>query len=149
MDAKAPNWMTDYAAARQQSEKEKKPMVVVLSSGKKGWQKLSRDGKLGNVAMRFLADKYICLYVNTATADGRELAADFEMSGLGIVISDQSGRRQAFRHEGDLEGSAIDRYLERYSDPDRVLQFTETNPAEFGQVNAGPSFQGFFPACAT
>jgi hypothetical protein len=125
----APSWQTDYPAARKIGAAEKKPVAVILAPGRKGWQKLSQDGSLSKEVRRILADKYVCVHIDTTNADGKSLAEDFEMAdGLGIVISDRSGKLQAFRHEGDLADDSLVRYLTRYGDPDYVVKSTETNP---------------------
>jgi hypothetical protein len=126
----SPSWVTDYAAAREQCAKEHKPLVVVLGSGKAGWKKLGREG-ISPEARTVLADQYICVHVNTATSEGRQLAKEFGMpNGLGIVISDRTGELQAFRHEGDLTEEKLARYLTKYSDPEYVVQVTMTNPGK-------------------
>ena len=87
-----------------------------------------RAGSYG-AGQGLLADNYVCLYVDTEHIAGRELAASFEMGGPGLVISDGTGEVQAFRHEGDLSNNRLLKYLQRFSDPDRVVMVTETNPA--------------------
>jgi hypothetical protein len=126
-----PSWTTDYGAAREQSAREAKPLVVVLGAGRTGCQDLTNDGGLGSEAREILANSYICVHVNTATPDGKRLAREFAMpSGQGIVISDRTGDYQAFWHEGDLANADLVRYLTRYSDPQYVAYTTATNPSQ-------------------
>jgi hypothetical protein len=128
-----PAWVTDYGAARKQGASAKKPLVVVLSSGANSWQKLSREGALSSEALKAFKDKYICIFINTATEEGKNLATAFDIpSGLGIVISDRTGDLQAFRHEGDLANADLVRYLDRYGDPNYVVLQTESNPGRHG-----------------
>lgn len=125
----APNWRTDYGPARNQAQIERKPLAVFVGSGEAGWEKLARDGKLEKDIERILAANYICVYVDAKTKSGRRLAAALEIEeSLGIVISDSSGDYMAFHHEGDLARPDLERYLKRYSDPNRDLTTTETNP---------------------
>ena len=77
----APSWQTDYPAARKIGAAEKKPVAVILAPGRKGWQKLSQDGSLSKEVRRILADKYVCVHIDTTNADGKSLAEDFEMAG--------------------------------------------------------------------
>jgi hypothetical protein len=136
----SPSWNRDYASARKQGENEKKPVVVVVASGQDGWNKLARDGSLSDETKKILTNDFICVYVDTATEEGKRLAREFEISdALGIVISDRTGNRQAFRHEGDLANRDLSRYLRRYADPDRVVHVTETNPAEPTRLTSPPS----------
>jgi hypothetical protein len=149
--APSPSWNRDYALARKQGESEKKPLVVVVASGQGGWNKLAHDGSLSDEAKTILTNDYVCVYVDTATEEGKRLAREFEISdALGIVISDRTGNRQAFRHEGDLANPDLARYLKRYADPDRVVVSTETNPAEPARVRyAQPAPSIDWSNCAT
>jgi hypothetical protein len=126
----APSWITAYGQARELGKKAHKPLAVVIGTGKSGWDKLSQDSKLGPEIEGLLAANYVAVYVDAEQAEGKKLAADFNMrSGLGIVISDGSGELQAFHHEGSLSSEALGRYLRRYADPSRVVTSTETNPS--------------------
>jgi hypothetical protein len=146
-----PSWNRDYAMARKQGENEKKPLVVVVGSGQDGWNKLAQDGSLSDEAKKILTSDYVCFYIDTATEEGKRQARDFEISdALGIVISDRTGNRQAFRHEGDLANRDLSRYLRRFADPDRVVRVTETNPAEPTRVSSPQSGAIMeAPNCAT
>ncbi|HMC64736.1 MAG TPA: hypothetical protein VKI65_07340 [Gemmataceae bacterium] len=125
----APNWRTDYGPARNQAQMERRPLAVFVGSGKAGWEKLARDGKLGKDIEGILAANYVCVYVDANTRSGRRLATALEIEEpLGIVISDSGGDYMAFHHEGDLAKPDLERYLKRYSDPSRDVITTETNP---------------------
>jgi hypothetical protein len=166
-DLTAPSWSTDYFAASKQSARAKKPLAVFLGSGEAGYEQLDRDGKLTDEAKGLLASKYVCVYVNTDTPQGKRLAKAFEMpNGRGIVISDRTGDVQAFRHEGDLSGRELVRNLEWYADTDREVRVTETNPGQRSSNYAPttpapaaapayvapayyPNFNpGFYPSCS-
>jgi hypothetical protein len=126
-----PGWITDYGEAKKLSEMERKPIAAFVGSGVKGWNDISREGRLESDTGRLLAKSYVCLYVDTATEEGRRLARAFEISqSRGIVISNSNGKLQAFRHEGNLRNEDLTYYLERFSNPDLVVSHTETNPPE-------------------
>src|SRR6266542_6296240 len=126
--APSPNWMSDYVQGRRQGAIRNKPLAVFLAPGKGSWDKLTKEGNLGKEARHLLAERYVCVHVNTDTERGRQLARDFEVSGgVGLILSDRTGQLQAFRHEGTLPGDDLKSYLERYSAADRVTQATETH----------------------
>src|SRR5262249_22257722 len=121
-----PSWSTDYRSAQNLGNEEGKPLAVFIGSGTAGWEHLSREGKLDEQANRILASRYVCVYVDTSNDSGKQLAADFDVDHPALVISDRTGRLQAFRHEGDLQGEDLVRYLKRYAEPERVVRTTET-----------------------
>jgi len=124
-----PLWLKDYGKARQQGRKAHKPVCVVIGSGRSGWGDLSEEAKFGNEVNRLLAAHYVCLYVDTEHISGQRLAEAFDIAAdPGIVISDATGKLQAFRHEGQLSNSSLAGYLRRFADPERVVETTETNP---------------------
>ena len=61
---------------------------------------------------------------------------------MGIAISDVTGDKLAFYHEGDLANADLVRYLERYSDPNRVVEFTESNPGRRHGGGGGGCYGG-------
>jgi hypothetical protein len=129
-----PVWLTDYYAASEQGATRKKPVAVFLAAGVNGWKKLGHEGGLSREAQKLLASQYVCVHVDTATPEGKRLSRAFEIpSGLGIVLSDRTGRLQAFSHEGDLTDAKMVRYLQRYGDPRYVVFATETNPGEHAE----------------
>src|SRR5262245_23387356 len=77
-DTANPGWQNDYVAARSQAQREGKPLAVFLGSGESGWQKVGRDS---NEVKQVLANKYICVYVDSKTDEGKRLAEAFEMPG--------------------------------------------------------------------
>jgi hypothetical protein len=134
-----PRWQTDYPNAKKRGAELNKPLAVFLGSGADGWQKLAREGTLSDEARNILANKYVCVHIDTGTEEGQAWARAFEISGgLGIVISDHTGRQQAFRHEGDLDDPRLLQYLERYGDPSYVVRSTESNPGEQRGAYAEP-----------
>jgi hypothetical protein len=121
-----PTWQNDYSKAQEQAAGQKKPLVVVFGSGTDGWVKVIREAPTPDLT-KLLADKFVCVYVDTATPAGRKLAQDFDISGnLGLVISDQVGTSQAFWHQGDMTNKNMVHYLEKYGDPRVPVRGTET-----------------------
>jgi hypothetical protein len=117
-------WQNDYAAARRQGESAGKPLAVFIGSGKAGWEKVCRDD-MSSECKEALASKYVPCYIDVSTDEGRRLAPLFKVNGTGLVISDRTGELVAFRHEGDLSGGDLGRYLTRYADPSRAVSTTE------------------------
>lgn len=146
----APSWLTDYAQARKQGETEKKPVAVFLGSGKDGWTQLVRGGVLGVEQNQLLANSYVCLYADQTTPEGKALARSLGINQrVGVVISDHSGQFMAFYHEGDLESRALTGYLQKYSDPQRVVRTTESNPGNERRSYYGPTQPTWAPATSS
>src|SRR5262245_49052514 len=125
-----PPWERDYSTARQIGGKTQKPLVVFFGSGSMTWRQLTREGKPDADVVKLLSEQYVRLYVNGETAEGRNLARAFGLSGpRGLVISDRSGHLQAFRFDGDLAAQDLARCLARYGKPDHVVSTTEGNVA--------------------
>src|SRR5437879_6195837 len=97
-----PNWMKDYSLARQQGVTASKPLMVVIGTGIRGWDKVSQEGGLSKGVQQVLADSYVCVYLDTNDQKGKALAAVFEVHGRGMIISNRDASVQAFRHEGAL-----------------------------------------------
>src|SRR5918993_973363 len=70
---------------------------------------------------RLLANKFVCVYVDTDTAVGRSLAGAFEVASKGLVISDREGTSQAYSLSGDLTKDELSRTLATYAEPGRPL----------------------------
>jgi len=123
--SQTPTWQIDYAAARARAAVVGKPMAVFVGSGQDGWGSVVRDGSMDRAVNRLLAEKFVCLYVDTTTAAGRSLAGAFEVAGRGLVISDRKGTSQAYSLSGDLTKAELVRALEKYADAGEA-QATET-----------------------
>jgi hypothetical protein len=125
------SWHTDYPLAQRVGRRVCKPLAVFIGSGKTGWNQLTPDGQLGAEVKQLLGKKYVCVYVDTATKTGKQVASEFEIpKGPGLIVGDHTGRYQVFHHQGNLLSEQLLRYLRRYADRKRVVQTTETNPAE-------------------
>src|SRR5438874_4007896 len=119
--AMRPAWLKDYSLASERGTALQKPLAVFIGSGEAGWNEVSREGSLGREVNEVLASDYVCVYLDTDKREARQLAKQFQiMDGLGLVLSDRSGRLQAFRHEGGLGSTELQTYLRRYADPDRA-----------------------------
>jgi len=121
-----PTWLNDYTLAQLRVAAVQKPMAVFVGSGKDGWGKVVRDGVLDPDLKRTLANKFVCLYVDTDTAHGRSLAGAFEVASKGLVISDRAGTTQAYSLSGDLTKDELSRTLATYAEPDREVRSTES-----------------------
>jgi hypothetical protein len=122
----SPSWRADYSIALKEGQQSRKPLAVFIGTGKSGWDRLTKGGKLDSEINRVLSSKYVCVYVDTTQSAGRRLASDFELTdGVGIVLSDYTGTVQAFRHQGVLADRELLQKLNRYADPERVIRSTE------------------------
>ena len=121
-----PTWLNDYATAQTRVSTVKKPMAVFVGSGKDGWGKVVRDGALDPALNKLLANKFVCVYIDTDTAAGRSLAGAFEVASKGLIVSDRAGTAQAFSLSGDLTKDELSLTLAKYADPDQKVGTTET-----------------------
>ncbi len=134
----APNWQTDYRDAKALAARENKPLVVVMCTGAPAWNGISTEGSLSPEALKALKDSYVCLYVDTDTPKGRRLAADFDITGTALIISDKTGDLQAYRHDGVQSASQLAEVFRQYANPDRVVTTTDSNRAS--QSNYAPAY---------
>jgi hypothetical protein len=134
-------WISDYGEAHRRGLREHKPLAVFLAPG--GVNQLSEEGRWGKEVERLLEKHFVCVYVDTSKPSNKALAADFDLSeGKGIVISDHSGNKQAFRHEGRLSERQLERSLVRYADSERSVVTTETATSQ----SAAPPAPVYVPA---
>jgi hypothetical protein len=123
----SPQWMDDYSIAYELGQKEKKPLAVFVGSGPHGWNRLSRDGKLGREIEQILGASYVCVYLDADLEENKKLASSFDLARQrGLIISDQTGAKQAFRSEETLSNTDLARSLKKFADPDLVVTTTET-----------------------
>ncbi len=113
--AKGPDWKTDYRAAVQEGQKERKPLAVFVGSGPEGYQKVVRFGALTPSLEKILAGHYVCVYLDTSKPDGQRFARQVRLPNGGLVLSDRSGLFQAFRHDGALYPWDLKRHLLKHS----------------------------------
>jgi hypothetical protein len=125
------SWHGDYDEAYRLGSQRHKPLAVFLGKGPSGWQKVVEEGQFNAQSQKLLRENYVCVYLDTTRSEGAELAGSFEMrQGTGLVLSDHTGKAQAFRHEGSLSGSELEQKLRTYADRERVVQRTETDNVE-------------------
>lgn len=137
-------WSQDYAQARQQSAAESKPMAVILGNGQ-----LPEDGLTKEVS-DLLSTYYVCVYVDTTSPKGKELATAFGMT-TGIVLSDRTGAFETYRQQGALTNDLMPR-LKIYSTGTirttnyRAASTTNTGAASTGSV-VDPAPANYCPTC--
>src|SRR5689334_11190755 len=90
-----PAWQKDYKAAQALVNAAGKPMAVFVGSGKTGYESAVRDG-FDPAVSKLLAEKFVCLYVDTATDKGKVLAAALQVGDRGVVVSDRTGKAQVY-----------------------------------------------------
>lgn len=136
----APAWLHDYSMARELGSREKKPLVVVIGSGKTDWANLAKPAEQDDTINQTLRSSYVCLFVDTDTTDGQQLARSFEMSGPGVVISTRSGETQAFRKAGEVPAGELAKELSNCADDTYVARKLAPAPV---QTNYQPAYGGF------
>lgn len=115
-------WKSDYREALQQAESAKKPLAVFIGTGQDGWKTVSRDRDLDPSSRRVLTERYVCLYVDAATQDGKELAGRFGAKELPtLVLSDATRVYQAYRSSGGIPNGQLARVLQRHSGADDAV----------------------------
>lgn len=135
--AAVPTWKTDYATAREAAAAEQKPLAVFVGHGEAGYAKLV-GGAVPADAGRLLAANFVCMYVDTDSAAGKELASKFGLVE-GLVVSSKGGDVQALKHAGAVAPAALTGYLTKYADPAQVVTVTE-------KVNIAPAAPVIAPA---
>jgi hypothetical protein len=131
------SWHADYSAAQRLGREGHKPLAVFIGSGSAGWHQVSQEGQLSEHVKQLLVKNYICVYIDTDSQEGKQLATAFEVPNrLGLIVSDASGRYQAFYHKGGLPSETLANYLSRYADPELIIRTTETNTSEQTSRNA-------------
>jgi hypothetical protein len=119
-----PTWQSDYGKAMTAAAAQQKPMVVVVGKGEAGYAKVVTDGQIPGQAAQLLAANFVCVYVDTETPDGKDLAGQLGVS-QGLVISSKGGAVQALRHTGIVTPANLTGYLTKYGDPNRAVVTTE------------------------
>jgi len=137
--APAPTFAPTYSKALSIAQQQKKPVAVFIGQGAEGFTKLVTDGGLTADAAQALKTEFVCLYVDSTTEAGKDLAGSFQMTE-GVVISDRTGALQALRHEGAISPVVLTSYATTYSQP--ALAVTQTNyagrTALFGSMESRP-----------
>jgi hypothetical protein len=109
-----PSWQTDYAQAMTRASAERKPMAVFIGHGADRFKQILAEGTVPADAAKILQNSYVCMYLDTDTASGKDLAGRFAISE-GLVISGPGGTTQAYRHNGALTGAELTKQLGTYA----------------------------------
>jgi hypothetical protein len=141
--SQSPQWLNDYGQAQTRVAVVKKPMAVFVGNGNDGWASIVRDGGIDPAVKKLLAEKFVCVYVNTDTAAGKTLAAQFDVASHGLIISDRSGATQAYSLSGTLTKNELAETLEKYADSKDSVRSTETvvREAPAGRAAYVPTYQ--------
>jgi hypothetical protein len=119
----APAWQPDYPTAYAQSSTAHKPLAVFIGHGSGGAGSVVTKG-LTAEENKALADKFVALYVDADSAEGKKLATAFQITD-GLVISDATGGLQALKHGGAISQTELDGYLVKYAEPARQVTTTD------------------------
>jgi hypothetical protein len=133
----SPTWLDDYRAAQAQVTVAGKPMAVFVGAGKDGVASAIRDG-FDPAVSKLLAEKFVCLYVDSSTPAGKKVAAAFQVGDRGVVLSDRTGRTQAYSASGTISRAELSRALIAYGDVE-VAQKTDTPKTTTSGATSGPS----------
>src|SRR6516164_9428874 len=74
-------WQTDYQAALAHGVRWHKPLAVFLAPGQEGWEKLWENGMYSREVQQQLETRYVPVFIDTASAQGKVLASSFELPG--------------------------------------------------------------------
>lgn len=142
-----PSWLDDYGQAQKRVAVVKKPMAVFVGTGKNGWGSVVHDGAIDPAVKKLLAERFVCVYVDTETAAGKALATQFEVASHGLIISDRKGASQAYSLSGTLSKSELAKTLEKYADSTGDARTTETvvREAPAGRTLYVPQYQYQLP----
>ena len=134
-----PTFAPTYGQALSLAQEQKKPVAVFIGQGAEGFTKLVTDGGLTPDAVKSLKTEFVCCYVDSTTAAGKDLAGSFQMTE-GVVISDRTTGLQALRHEGAISPVVLTTYATTYSQPSlAVTQTTYAGRASlFGSMESRP-----------
>ena len=147
-------WLRDYSKGQERAARDSKPMVVVVGTGTEGFEKLAKEGKLGQDVQQLLADNYVCVYLDRSQAKAAKLVGDLSIgTDSGIIISDRKGEVMAFHHDGTLSQNDLKTHLRTYANPAFQVRTTQThNVTRTSYYPSGSSlgspFQGFSPSYA-
>lgn len=122
-----PEWWRDYSAAQEKGRQKKKPLAVFVGSGSGGYESVSREGRFSDLVKSTLAEKYICVYLDGSVRSAQEMINALDIESRGLVISDRSGKYQAFHHNGALAQADLAKHLADYANIDTPIRSTVTN----------------------
>jgi hypothetical protein len=131
----SPSWQTDYAQAMTRASAERKPMAVFIGHGADRLKQMLAEGAVSADAAKILQNSYVCMYLDTDSAPGKELAGRFQISE-GLVISGPGGTTQAYRHNGTLTGAELTKQLSTFA-----VAGQPTSTISGGVVVGGTTYQ--------
>jgi hypothetical protein len=132
----SPSWHKDYAQAMAVASSELKPMAVFISHGASMPGKLVSDGTIPAEAAKLLRESYVCVYLDTATAAGKDMAGRFDLSE-GLVISSPGGGVQALRHSGSVSGIDLTGKLTQYATTSQPANTVTSGPPASSVIVSG------------
>ena len=131
-----PAWQNNYAQARESGSAQKKPLVIVFGSSNFLATNANSD------VAKLLSQQFVCVFVDTASPSGKQLAENFELDGgVGLVVTDRDCLSQAFWHQGVMENDLVLRTLRKYSERDVVVTTTEVSTPAPSLRADQPAFQ--------
>lgn len=150
-------WWRDYKIAQNEGVKEGKPLAVFVGTGHGGYRGLAQEGELNDSIKRILADSYVCVYLDAASASQAKLIESFAVTkGNGLVLSDRSGNVQAYHHDGTITVAELTNQLQYFAKPIGEIQTTISNADQsYYSGNAVSYRQAYYPpvtyarACST
>jgi hypothetical protein len=90
-------------------------MAVFIGNGADRVSRMLADGTITAESAKVLSSSYICVYLDSETDSGKDLATRFELME-GLVISSKGGNLQAYRHAGTINAQDLKDSLVKYAD---------------------------------
>ncbi len=123
-----PVWGKNYLVAQEKGAKEKKPLAVFVGNGQGGFHKLAQEGQLSDTIKKTLADRYVCVYLDTRSQSQQALIKALAITkGQGLVLSDRTGNLQAYHHDGPMSTAELAKQLSHFAAPQVEVLTTVTN----------------------
>lgn len=142
VQAAPPNvvWWRDYTVAQQKGVNEQKPLAIFVGTGPGGYRSLASGEELSEGVKQILADNYICVYLDNASANHTNLIKKLEITkGHGLVLSDRSGAVQAFHHDGQVTEANLLANLRHFATPGVDIRTTISNTVPTIAPTANPA----------
>lgn len=152
LSAQEVSWKKSYWEARDQGQKVKKPLAVIVGTGPTGFQQVLSDGTLSSDVRKILADEYIPVYLDADKAENAKLIQELGiLSKKGVVLSCRAGETQAYFHEGSLSEVELTRQLKHFADPNVSIRSTLNGSGRYSYYQPSSSFQpsNFVPASSS
>ena len=122
-----PTWQSSYSVGLEIGQKAGKPVAVFVGSGLQGQAALVKEGQFSADALKVLAQKYVCVYLDRSQTANQHLVRDLGITQAGVVVSDRTGNYQAFHQDGVIALDVLTRQLNRFADPKLVVSTTVSN----------------------